>query len=88
MKDNTHFQFKEFTNKTFAYSAQNERLEVCLGLEHVPVGPLTPQQVRNELEQSVCDVLEPSAICSVGMKGLGYGRSIREKCITVKMVSM
>ena len=44
LKDHTHFQFKEFPNKSFAYNAQKERLELCLGVQHIPVGPLTPEQ--------------------------------------------
>ena len=45
LKDHTHFQFKEFSDKTFSYNAQKQCLEVCLGVDHVEVGPLTPQQV-------------------------------------------
>ena len=44
LKDHTHLQFKEFPNKSFAYNAQKERLELCLGVQHIPVGPLTPEQ--------------------------------------------
>ena len=32
LKNNTHFQFKEFPRKTFAYNKERERLEVCLGI--------------------------------------------------------
>ena len=28
--DNTHFQFREFPGKTFAFNKKEERLEVCL----------------------------------------------------------
>lgn len=53
LRDNTHFQFKEFPNKTFAYSVQHQSLQLCLGTEHVPVGPLTPDQVLPFLGDSM-----------------------------------
>lgn len=31
LEDNTHLQFKELPNKTFAYNATTESLELCLG---------------------------------------------------------
>ena len=31
IKNNTHIQFKEFHEKVFAYSAEKERLDLCLG---------------------------------------------------------
>lgn len=32
LKENTHIQFKELPNKTFAFNAATECLELCLGL--------------------------------------------------------
>ena len=31
LEDNTHLQFKELPNKTFAFNATNECLDLCLG---------------------------------------------------------
>ena len=45
LKHLTHFQFEEFPNKTFAYNAHDQRLDLCLGADHLPVGPLTHEQV-------------------------------------------
>ncbi len=45
LRDNTHFQFREFPEKTFAYNVQTQSLQLCLGAEHITVGPLTPEQV-------------------------------------------
>ena len=53
LKDHTHFQFKEFSDKTFSYNAQKESLEICLGMDHIEVGPLTPQQVCTCISASV-----------------------------------
>ena len=44
LTDNMHIQFREMKRVVFRFNQKAERLEVCLGLEHVPVGPLTPQQ--------------------------------------------
>ena len=36
---------RDFTNNScLRYNAIEERLEVCLGVEHIPVGPLTRDQ--------------------------------------------
>ena len=44
LTDNMHLQFQEVKNVIFRFNKKAERLELCLGVEHVPVGPLTPQQ--------------------------------------------
>ena len=44
LTDNMHLQFQEIKNVIFRFNKRAERLELCLGVEHVPVGPLTPQQ--------------------------------------------
>ncbi len=31
LKTGTHLQFREFPNKVFAFSAEKQRLELCLG---------------------------------------------------------
>jgi hypothetical protein len=44
LKDNMHVQFSEMQDVVFRLNLAEECLEVCLGIEHIPVGPLTPQQ--------------------------------------------
>ena len=44
LTDNMHLQFQEMKNIIFRFNKKAERLEVCLGTEHIPVGPLTPHQ--------------------------------------------
>ena len=44
LSDNMHLQFQEMKNVIFRFNKKAERLEVCLGTEHIPVGPLSPQQ--------------------------------------------
>ena len=80
LKDHTHFQFKEFSNKVFAYNAAKECLEICLGSQHVPVGVLTPEQeqraqaiyvlrtTNSEGEQSGDNMMD-TAVGGMGMSG-------------------
>ena len=47
------------------YNAQSQSLEVCLGLEHIPVGPLTPAQremARSSAKQSQADSAKASKV--------------------------
>ncbi|XP_019851334.1 PREDICTED: deubiquitinating protein VCIP135-like isoform X2 [Amphimedon queenslandica] len=46
IKDHSHAQFAEIPSVTFRYNASSESLEVCLGDDHVPAGPLSMKQKR------------------------------------------
>ena len=72
LKDNTHVQFAEMPNVVFRlacydinlfiilcrYNASHQRLEVCLGLTHVPVELLTDEQ--REIARQTAMVQEQS----------------------------
>lgn len=66
IKDHTHFQFREFPKKTFAFNAEQERLELCLGRKHIPIGPLTPEQ-----EQLAAAASLMAAVGEEGREGEG-----------------
>ena len=40
-KDGTHFTVPLFPDKVFRVNKQEKCLELCLGLQHIPVRPLT-----------------------------------------------
>ena len=52
-KDGTHFTVPHFPDKVFRVNKEQKCLELCLGLHHIPVRPLTDSEKERLVYSSI-----------------------------------